>query len=81
MRVYIRVFNSFSLIHVSAFMPIPCSFYYYRCEVELKIRDGDISGSSFIVQDCFSDPGLLFFHMKLSIVLSRFVMNCVGILM
>ena len=56
-------------------------FLFLQVEVELKIRDGDISGSSFIVQDCFSYPGLLFVHMKLCIVLSRFVTNCVGILM
>jgi hypothetical protein len=41
---------------------------------------------SFIVQDCFSYPGVflfvcLFFYMKLRIVLSRPVKKCVGILM
>jgi hypothetical protein len=38
----------------------------------LEIRDGDTFRSSFIVQDCFSDPEsfFFFFHMKLRIALS-----------
>ena len=70
---------------MSVCMPIACDalfcfVYNYSCVVELEIRGGDTSGSSFIVQGCFSYPGF-FFHMKLSIVLSRSVKNCVGILM
>lgn len=44
--------------------------------VHLEIRDGDPSGSSLIVQDCFSNPGFfvcLFYYMKFSIVLSMSV--------
>ena len=37
-------------------MPIPSCFHYYSSIVELEIRDGDTSGSSFTVQDCFSYP-------------------------
>ena len=44
--------------------------------------DGDTSSSSLIAQNCFSDPGgFLCFHMKLKIVLSISVKNCIGILM
>ena len=46
------------------FMPIPSCFYYCSSIIELDIRDGDASGSSFIVQDCFGYPGFLLFHMK-----------------
>ena len=64
-------------------MPIPNCFHYYSSIVELKVRN-DVASRSFIVfivQDCFSYPGFFVFHMKLSIVLSRFVKNCVWILM
>ena len=61
-------------------MPIPCGFYYYSSAGQLDVRDGDSSGSSFIVQDCLGYPGFFFPHMKLSIILSRSVRNCVRIL-
>ena len=35
------------------FMQIPFGFYYYTSVVQLEIRNGDISSSSFIVRDCF----------------------------
>ena len=60
-------------------MPIPSYFHYCSSIIEPDVRDGNASGNSFIVQDCFGYPGL-FFHMKLSIVLLRAVKNCVGIL-
>ena len=62
-------------------MVIPCDFYYYNSIVELEVRDGDTSGISLIVQDCFSYPDFLFFLKKLSVVLSRSIKNCVEILM
>ena len=50
--------------------------------VEFEVRDGGISRSSFIVQDFFfAILDFLFFHMKLSIVLSRSVKNFAGVLM
>lgn len=48
-----------SLIHLSVFMPIPCYFYYYSSVIELEVRNGDASGSSFTVQDYFSYPGVV----------------------
>jgi hypothetical protein len=39
---------------------MPCSFYSYGSEVEIEIRDGDISGSSFVVHDCFTYLEILF---------------------
>jgi hypothetical protein len=52
----------------------------YCSVVQLEIRDGDISKSSFIVQEHFLVIlGLLFFLMKLSIILPRSVNNCGGI--
>ena len=78
--INIRVFNLIPLVHLSVFMPISNSFHYYSSIVELEVRDCDTSGSSFTVQGSFGYPGL-FFHMKLSTVLSRSVQNCAGILM
>jgi hypothetical protein len=65
--------------------------------VQLEVRDSDSSKSSCIVIDHFSSPGyvclfdgfvfmfcflfLFFSQMKLRIVLSRSVKNCVGIFM
>ena len=62
-------------------MPIPSCFHCCNSVIELDVRDSDASRSSFIVQDCSGFSGFLFFHMKLIVVLSRPVNNCVGILM
>ena len=35
-------------------------FFYYCSVVQLEIRDGNISRSSFIVQNCFSYPEVFF---------------------
>jgi hypothetical protein len=59
--VYFRVFNTILLINMSIFMPIPCSFYYNCSPVQLEIRDGNTSSSSFIVQEYFTYLGLLVF--------------------
>ena len=66
-------------------MPIPGCFQYCSYVVEFEVRDCDASGNSFIIQDCFGYPVflfcfVLFFHMELSIALSRSVKNCTGIL-
>ena len=53
-------------------------FLFLFLVVHLKIKDDDTSRSSFIVQDSFSYPG---FGFVLSVVLSKSVRNCVGILM
>ena len=81
MWVYVWVFDSVPLIHLSIFMSISCGLYYYSFVIELEIRDSDISRSSFTIQDCSSYPVFLFSQMKLSIVLSKYVKNCVGILL
>ena len=45
-------------------------FYQYYSEVQIEVRDCDLSRSSFIVQNCFGYPGFfLFFHMKVKIAL------------
>ena len=62
-------------------MPIPTCFRNYSSVIELKVRDGDASGSSFIVQGFLANLGLLLLHIKLSSVLSRSVKNCAGIFM
>jgi hypothetical protein len=58
--VYFWVFESIPLINPSVFIPIPYSFYYCYSVVQLEIRAGDTSRSSFIVQDCFCYSGLSF---------------------
>jgi hypothetical protein len=68
------------MINLSVSIPPSFSFYYYCSVVQLEIRDGDASKSSFIVHDYYSYP-VFFFHMKLRITLSRSVKMCVGILM
>ena len=55
--VSIRVFTSIPLIYLSIFVPIPSCFQDYSSVVELEVRDGDASRSSFIVQGCFGYPG------------------------
>ena len=73
------------LVHLSIFVPALSCFYYYS-SIELEVRDGNVSRSSFIVQDCLGDSDCCccccccFSHMKLSIVLLRSVKNFAGIL-
>jgi hypothetical protein len=52
--VYFWVFDSIPLINMSVSIPIPFSSFYYCSVVQVEIRDGDTTSSSFIVQDCFS---------------------------
>ena len=66
---------SVSLIYLSVFMAMICCFHYYSSLIEIEIRVGDTSGSSFIVQDCFSYP----YEVEYSSFKVRKV--CVGILM
>jgi hypothetical protein len=64
---------------MSVFMPIPCRFCYYSSLVKPEIKNGVISRSSLLFKVVLSI--LSGFHMKLKIVLSRSIMNFVGILM
>ena len=52
-----RVFNSILLVYQSIFVPIPSCFQDYSSIIELEVRHGDASGSSFIVQGCLGYPG------------------------
>ena len=51
MCINVKVFDSISLIDVSAVMSIPNCFYYYSSIVELEVRDGVTSGDFLIVQN------------------------------
>jgi hypothetical protein len=64
-----------SILQHIGFMPIPCYFYYCGFVVQLEIRNADTTSSSFIIQDCFSCPGLLLFPYEAEIVFSRTVKN------
>jgi hypothetical protein len=46
------------LISVSLFVPISCCFHYYSSVVQLEIGGGGTSSSSFLIQGCFSNPGI-----------------------
>ena len=59
--IYFWFFDSIPMISLSAFMTIPCGLNWYCSVVQLEIRDGDISKTSFIVKDCFSYPGFFDF--------------------
>ena len=59
--INIQIFDSITLVNHSVFMPIPSCFYYCISIIELDVRDGDASGSSFIVQYCFGYPGFSVF--------------------
>jgi hypothetical protein len=66
---------------MSVFVPIPCCFCYYSSVVQFEVKDGNTFSSSFVIQDCFSYTASLCFYVKLKIVLSRSMKNCVGIFM
>ena len=55
--INIGVFSSIALISLSVFMSISSCFYYCSSIIELNVRDGDTSRSSFLVQDDFGYPG------------------------
>ena len=59
--INIRVFDSIPLANLSVSMPIPRCLNYCSSIIELEVKDGDASGSSFIVQDCFGYPGFFVF--------------------
>ena len=59
-------------------MSILNCFYYYISIVEFDVRVDDTAGSSFTIQNCLGCLGFLFFHKKLSTVLSRSVKKCIG---
>jgi hypothetical protein len=54
--VYFWVFNSISLIYLSATVPIPCSFLSNCSVVQLEVRHGDSPRGSFIVENSFCYP-------------------------
>ena len=68
------------LVNLSVFMPVRSCFHYCSSVIELDVRDGDASRSFFIVKDLWLFC-LFVSHMKLTIVLSRSVKNCIVILM
>ena len=71
-----------SCINLFISIPIPYIFFYCYCSVvQLEGRDGDILRSSFVLQNCLSFFWfLLFFHMKVKIILPSSTKYDVGIL-
>ena len=60
-------------------MPVP-SCFYCSSEIEFDVREGDASGSFFIVQDSFGYTGSLVFPYEIDYCSFK-MENCVGILM
>ena len=58
-------------ISLSFSVPKPCILYQDCSVIELEGRDGDSSRLFFIIQDCFVILRI-FFHMNLSVAVSRF---------
>ena len=74
--INIRVFNwSTSLF----FMSIPSCFHYCSSIIELNVRNGDASGSSFIVQDCLGYPEFFCFPYEVDYCSFKVCKKCVGI--
>jgi hypothetical protein len=83
--IHFWAFDFISLMNLSVSISTPCEFSYYWCVIQIEAMDGDNS-SSFVClfllfRTVLSNGRLLFFHMKVRIVLSRSVNSCVGILM
>jgi hypothetical protein len=51
MWIYVWDLSLIPLTNVSVFMSTPRSFYYCNSVVQLEIKSGDNSSSSFIVQN------------------------------
>ena len=67
--VYFWVFDSIPLInlflyqHLVGFLFV-CLFvcvYHYCFVVQFEVRDSDSPGSSFIIENCFGNPGVFLF--------------------
>jgi hypothetical protein len=77
---YTWVFDSILLISVSVFIPILCGIYYYNSLV-LKLGMVITLELLLLYRIVLASLGFLLFHVKLSIVSSRSIKNCAGILM
>jgi hypothetical protein len=89
MWVHFWVFNFVPLIYLSVIVPVPCSFYHKCSVVQLEVKDGYFTRSSFIVENSFCYPRLVLlllflflffvclflFQMNLQIALSNLVKN------
>jgi hypothetical protein len=51
--VHFWAFSSILLIYLSITIPVPCSFHYNYFVLQLKVRDGDFTRGSFIVESSF----------------------------
>lgn len=82
MCIYGSVFNLILSISMSVFVPIWCCFYYYNFIVWLEIVLVRTSAFLLIFSIILAILFLFVcFHIKLKIVLSRTVKNCVRIIM
>jgi hypothetical protein len=79
--VHFWVFNCISLIYLPVIVPVPRNIYHNCSVVQLKVRRGDSTRSSLIVENSFHYPGFLLFQTNLRIVLSISMKKLVGILM
>jgi hypothetical protein len=75
--VHFLVFNSIPLIYLPVILPIPFRFYQNCYVVQLDVKDGDSTRSSFIVETRFYYPSFFFFlfQMNLQIDLSNPMKN------
>ena len=69
------------LVLLFVLMPMPGCFQYCSSVVEFEVKDCDASRSSLLYRIVLAILRFLFFHMKLSTVLSRSVKNFARILM
>ena len=65
LRINIRNFDLIPLVDISVFLPIPSSFHYCSSVIEFEVRDGNFSGSTFIVYDCFGYPGFSLYILEI----------------
>jgi len=59
--VHFRAFNSIPLMDLPVSVPVTYSFYYYCFGIQLEVRAGDSTRSTFIVEKSFCFPGFFVF--------------------
>lgn len=74
----ICAFSLITLISMSDFTPVPCCFYYCSSVVQFEIRNDENTSSSLLLTIVLAIQRVLYFHMKLRVVLLKSVKNCVG---
>jgi hypothetical protein len=79
--VCVWAFYSVPLVFISAFVVVPCYFYYYGSVVLFEVKHCDTSDVACLLRIALAIQGLWYFHINFRIDFSISVKNLIRILM